>query len=123
MEYLTYEEYTNLGGTLDLTAFNRNITRVYGIIENATQGRIGGLYGVPREVKLLCLELIEYLAEIGKTDKAVQSKSQSAGGVSESITYADNASVQSYIDRMIHDYLGSVRTKDGISILYKGAMY
>lgn len=122
-EYLSYDEYVNMGGTLDLTAFNRNIARVYGIIENATQGRIDGLYGIPREVKLLCLELVEYLAEIGKADRTAQSKSQSAGGVSESVTYADDAAVRSYIDRMLDDYLRSLKTRNGVSVLYKGAMY
>ena len=40
MQYLTYEEYTEIGGTLDLAAFNRNIDRACGIIDNATHNRI-----------------------------------------------------------------------------------
>lgn len=123
MEYLTYEEYTNLGGTLDLTAFSRNITKVCGIIENATQGRIQALYGIPKEVKMLCCDLVEYLAEVGKTDRTVKSVSQGAGGVSESITYIDDATIYARIDDMMYDYLGAITTKDGTPILYKGARY
>ena len=123
MEYLTYEEYTNLGGTLDLTAFNRNITKVCGIVENATYGRIRSLYGVPKEVKALCRDLTEFLAANEGTAKTVQSFSQNAGGVSESITYVGvtDAEIKTKIDDMIYDYLYSVKTKNGTSILYKGA--
>ena len=123
MEYLTYEEYTNLGGTLDLTAFNRNITRAFGIVENATYGRIRSLYGVPKEVKALCRDLTEFLAANEGTAKTVQSFSQNAGGVSESVSFANatEADITSHVDSMIYDYLHSVRTKNGISVIYKGA--
>ena len=35
MIYLTYTEYKELGGTLEETAFIRNIDRACGIIDNA----------------------------------------------------------------------------------------
>lgn len=123
MQYLTYENYTAIGGILDETAFNRNITRVCGIIENATHGRLKALYGIPEEVKALCRDMVEYLAENNTTSRTVQNKSQSAGGVSESISFANTteADVNAHIDGMIYDYLNSVRTKSGVSIIYKGA--
>jgi hypothetical protein len=123
MEYLTYDEYTDLGGKLDLTAFNRNISRVFGIIENATHGRIKPLYGVPKEVKILCRDLVEFFAECERTPSMAQSISQNAGGVSESITYTDDSDIKNKINSMIYDYLYSVTTKDGTSILYRGARY
>lgn len=121
MEYLTYDEYTNLGGTLDLTAFNRNITKVCGIIENATQGRIQALYGVPKEVKMLCCDLVEYFANNSGSLKQISSHSESAGGVSISESYATHSADE--IDGMIYDYLGQIRTKDGTPILYRGARF
>lgn len=123
MQYLTYENYTAIGGILDETAFNRNITRVCGIIENATHGRITTLYGIPEEVKALCRDMVEYLFECNTTARTVQSKSQSAGGVSESVSFANatEADITSHVDSMIYDYLHSVRTKNGISVIYKGA--
>ena len=51
MQYLTYEEYTEIGGTLDLTAFNRNIDRACGIIDNTTHNRIEYMDDVPSEKK------------------------------------------------------------------------
>lgn len=125
MEYLTYEEYTNLGGVLDLTAFSRNITKVCGIIENATQGRIQTLYGIPKEVKMLCCDLVEYFANNFGSSKQISNHNESAGGVSISESYVIRSTEEraGEIDDMIYDYLGQVRTKDGTPILYRGAKF
>ena len=124
MQYLTYGEYQNIGGTLEETAFKCYISRVCGIIDNATFGRIESLYGVPAAVKELCRDLVEYLAGHEGNQKAMQSRSQSAGGVSESVSYANatDEDIKSHIDNMIFDYLYSVKCKNGLSVLYRGAM-
>ena len=124
MQYLTYEEYVTLGGTLDTAAFNRKITRVCGIVTNATSDRIKPLYGIPKEVKELCRDLIDFLSQQEESGN-VQSRSQSAGGVSESISYAvgTDKSCGEQIDRMIYDYLANVTTADGVSVLYRGCSY
>ena len=62
MIYLTYEEYSNIGGICDLTAFNRNIDRACGVIDNATHNRIECMSDVPQGAKALCRDLVEYLA-------------------------------------------------------------
>lgn len=123
MQYLTYEEYTEIGGTLDLTAFNRNIDRACGVIDNATHNRIVCMKEVPQKVKPLCRDLLEYLVENNST-KIITSKSQSAGGVSESESYATKTADDMYgdIQNMIYDYLLSVTDDNGIPLLYRGAM-
>lgn len=123
MTYLTYEEYTEIGGTLDLTAFNRNIDRACGVIDNATHNRIVCMKEVPQKVKPLCRDLLEYLVE-NNTVKIVTSRSQSAGGVSESESYATKTADDVYgdIQNMIYDYLLNVTDDNGISLLYRGAM-
>lgn len=123
MQYLTYEEYTEIGGTLDLTAFNRNIDRACGIIDNATHNRIVCMKEVPQKVKPLCRDLLEYLVENNST-KIITSKSQSAGGVSESESYATKTADDVYgdIQNMLYDYLGNEKTDNGIPLLYRGAM-
>ena len=40
MNYLTYDEYQEIGGVLDLTAFSRNIHRAYAMIDVRTQSRL-----------------------------------------------------------------------------------
>lgn len=123
MTYLTYEEYTEIGGTLDLTAFNRNIDRACGVIDNATHNRIEYMAEVPQKVKPLCRDLLEYLVENNST-KIITSKSQSAGGVSESESYATKNADDVYgdIQNMIYDYLLNVTDDNGIPLLYRGAM-
>jgi hypothetical protein len=123
MQYLTYEEYTSIGGALEMTAFNRNIDRVFGIIDNATFGRIEKMAETPRQVKACCRELVEYLSN-NATSKTITSKSQSAGGVSESESYATKTAsdIEAEIANILFDYLGSVKTDNGTPLLYRGAM-
>ena len=121
MTYLTYEEYSNMGGVLDLTAFNRNIDRACGIIDNATHNRIECMAEVPQRAKALCRDLVEYLVE-NNGDKIVPSKSQSAGGVSESESYATKTADDVYgdIQNMIYDYLLNATDDNGTPLLYRG---
>ena len=123
MTYLTYEEYSDMGGVLDLTAFNRNIDRACGIIDNATHNRIECMAEVPQRAKALCRDLVEYLVE-NNGDKIVTSKSQSAGGVSESESYATKTVDDVYgdIQNMLYDYLLNVTDDNGTPLLYRGAM-
>lgn len=122
MTYLTYEEYSNMGGVLDITAFNRNIDRVCGIIDNATHKRIECMAEVPQRAKALCRDLVEYLARYSTSDMVVSSRSQSAGGVSESESYATKTDVelQADIDNMIADYLMAETDDNGTPLLYRG---
>lgn len=124
MTYLTYEEYTEIGGTLDLTAFNRNIDRACGIIDNATHNRIDCMAEVPQRAKALCRDLVEYLVRNDTTEVSVTSRSQSAGGVSESESYATKTADDVYgdIQNMIYDYLLNITNDNGTPLLYRGAM-
>lgn len=119
MQYLTYEEYKTIGGKLDLTAFELKITRVCAIVTNATYGRIEALRDIPKEVKELCRDLIEYLSTVEQNTN-IKSKGQSAGGVSESITYSEKEEQNKYINDLMYEYLASVTTKNGTSLLYRG---
>ena len=123
MTYLTYEEYSNMGGVLDLTAFNRNIDRACGIIDNATHNRIEGMKKPPKKVKTLCRDLLEYLVQNNDV-KIITSKSQSAGGVSESESYATKTADDVYgdIQNMIYDYLLNVTDDNGTPLLYRGCL-
>ena len=123
MTYLTYEEYSEIGGILDLTAFNRNIDRACGIIDNATHNRIECMAEVPQRAKALCRDLIEYLVE-NNGIKVLTSKSQSAGGVSESESYATKTADDVYgdIQNMVYDYLFNVTDDNGTPLLYRGCL-
>lgn len=122
MQYLTYIEYSNIGGTLDATAFERNIQRANSVIANATHGRIEQMQTVPVEAKALCRDLVEYFASYPTTEKAISGKSQSAGGLSESESYTvkSKAEQDADIDTMLCDHLLYVRDDNGTPLLYRG---
>ena len=122
MQYLDYQEYVSIGGICDATAFNRNIDRACGIIDNATHNRIECMADVPQRAKALCRDLVEYLARYSTSDMVVSSRSQSAGGVSESESYVTKTEVelQADIDNMIADYLMAETDDNGTPLLYRG---
>ena len=126
MIYLTYEEFVEIGGNTEigLTAFNRNIDRACGVIDNATHNRIECMADVPQRAKALCRDLVEYLARNDTTEIAVTSRSQSAGGVSESESYAtktaDDANAE--MINIVYDYLATETDDCGTPLMYRGAM-
>ena len=124
MQYLDYQEYLKIGGVCDATAFNRNIDRACGIIDNATHNRIECMAEVPQRAKALCRDLVEYLARYSTSDMVVSSRSQSAGGVSESESYVTKTDVelQADIDNMIADYLMAETDDNGTPLLYRGCI-
>ena len=124
MQYLTYEEYTEIGGTLDSTAFKRNIDRACGFIDLHTQSRLQKVLEVSQRVKACVRDLVEYLANNLSNGKAVTSKSQSAGGVSESESYATktNDEINCEMLNIVYDYLISETDDCGTPLMYRGAM-
>lgn len=128
MRYLTYDEYSNLGGACDETAFNRNIDRACAMIDVRTQLRLhnpdlfANYDGDMKLVKLLCTDLIDYIATNTVLKTAVTSRSESAGNVSESESYAAKT-VEDYASDIdnIFEPLGTIMTINGIRVDYRGA--
>ena len=126
MRYIEYQEYLELGGVCDTTAFNRNIDRACGIIDNATHNRIECMAEVPQKAKALCRDLVEYLATNGNVaEKDVASWSESGGPVSESVSYVSKttADMESDIEALLSEYLDGQYTSKGVLWRYRGAMY
>lgn len=123
MQYLTYEQYKEIGGMLDLTAFKRNIDRACAMIDIRTQSRLESFEIVPQIVKTVCADLVGYIANNTVEKPFVSSRSQSAGGVSESESYAVKTAddFANDLDR-IFEPLKTVKTKNGISVMHRGAM-
>lgn len=153
MRYLSYDEYLELGGTLDATAFNRYLPRAcafldtqtfnrlreqsqvvtfktepikYGDLENGIEfeSPIATLINVSENVKACVRDLVDYLANNVSSGKAITSKSQSVGGVSESESYSTKASDEALADMtdIVYDYLAPEVDEKGTPLLYKGAM-
>ncbi len=123
MQYIEYQEYLELGGVCDATAFNRFLDRACGIIDNATHKRVECMKELPKQVKALCRDLVEYLATNGNVnEKDVASWSESQGPVSESVSYVTKSKeeMQTDIDGIVFDYLASVTDDCGTPLLYRG---
>ena len=118
--YLTYEEYLNMGGTLELAAFERLMFRVNGIMSAALHGRTAA---DPVPVKAACREIVDYIAANEQKGASVASRSQSAGNVSESETYKTAEDVKEDIENIIVDILGAAVDTEGRPLLYRGALY
>ena len=122
MEYITYDEYKEIGGVLDVAAFNRYSVRAFSIITKATHERMFAMVELPNEVKHLCRDVIEYLSNNATQEKALSGASQSQGGTSESESYVVKTSkdVAEDIDTMIFDYLSTIKDDKGVLLLYRG---
>ena len=60
-QYLSYEEYMELGGTLDEVPFNEIEFECRRIIDSRTQNRLQNAEEIPQEVKLLINKMIQTL--------------------------------------------------------------
>ena len=124
MQYLTYEEYKSMGGELNETAFLRHIDRACGFVDLHTQSRLQSVLEVSTMVKACVRDLVEYLANNVSSGKVVTSKSQSAGGVSESESYATKTldEVNAEMLCIVYDYLATEKDDCGTPLMYRGAM-
>lgn len=124
MQYLTYESYQEVGGTLDLTAFQRNIDRACAIIDLNTFDRVKKMREITPKIKACCRDLVEYLASHNFAEKVLTSKSQSAGAVSESVSYAEFSAeiAEKETENIVCTYLATETDDYFTPLLYRGAM-
>lgn len=64
-QYLTYDEYRLLGGTLDIMPFNLLEFNARKILDGRTQGRLIGIEVIPQEVKICVYSMINELISYG----------------------------------------------------------
>ena len=120
MQYLTYDEYKEMGGMLDMTAFARNIDRACIELDSQTFGRIRAMREIPRSVKACCRDLVEYFFNHNAIEKNASSISHSAGGVSESISFVVGMT-EKEIENIVFGYLANTSDDFFTPLLYRGA--
>jgi hypothetical protein len=121
-QYLTYEEYKSLGGTLGKMPFNILELKARQVINERTQNRLKNAEDIPVEVKVCEYHLIN-------TANSYQSKTSDISVASEnidgySISYKSGTELtdeqkKQYNDIMETDLYGVII--DNIPILYLGA--
>lgn len=122
-QYLTYNDYKTLGGTLEQTPFNLLEYNARKKIDERTFGRLIGIEEVPQEVQLCVYNLINILnSSSSYTTESNGIKSENIDGYS--ITYASPEksvieAINTEIEDNINSYLANV-VIDNIPVLYRG---
>ncbi len=96
-QYLTYEEYQSLGGSLDLTPFNLLEFKARKQIDKRTQNRLKDVDSIPNEVKFCMFDLI---IEIDKYAQTIQETSGNLASESidgYSVSYITAANIKEII--------------------------
>lgn len=123
-QYLTYEEYIELGGTLDETPFNILELEAQKNIDKYTLGRLKDLEKQINEVKVCEYKLINLLNTYNSYEN--QNKSISSENIDGySVTYSqatENVSKSKIEDIkcIIKTYLAECKLEDGTPYLYVG---
>ena len=95
-QYLTYDEYKALGGSLDQTPFDLLEYEARRIIDNRTLQRLKRIKEIPKEVKICVFSLIDTLnsyANESQTSKNISSESVG----SYSVSYATGTQIQEIV--------------------------
>lgn len=121
--YLTFGRYEELGGLLAEDAFNRVIDLASASIDKATFGRISQ-DDISDRALCCARDLCDLYGARKATGRELSSKSQSAGGVSESESYTvkTDDEFSALVDTVIVEYLSTETATTGTPLLYKGAM-
>ena len=107
-QYLTYNEYRALGGTLDQTPFNLLEFEARRKIDEKTQGRLKNVVEIPQEVKMCMFSLINsissYSSCVSSNNKNIASESIDGysvsyvtGGTLQEIVSSKNAELNDII--------------------------
>lgn len=135
--YLTYDEYTEVGGTLDETEFNYYAYEAESYIDWYTFNRLHNMTEIPDAVKRCEVYLIKFIQErlavlgvsMGDNDSNANNPimsvmSQSNDGVS--VSYGSmsakdaNASLYKEVEQTIQRQLAGVTNELGRKLLYRG---
>lgn len=118
--YLSYDEYTNMGGSLTAAAYPRYEKKAAKIIDYYTCQRFADVNPLPEEVKYLMYELITKLVDT--EDKGTVVASESNDGTSITYVQKDQNAIGSEYWVLIKTYLADI-VIDGVPVLYKGVYH
>lgn len=123
-QYLTYDEYKALGGTIDQTPFNLLEFEARKKIDERTQSRLKGIEDIPQELKMCVFSLIDVIDSYNIKTSNKNIASESVDGYSISYVSSNQfeevvKSKDKEIDYVIRTYLTNTII-NGVPILYLG---
>ena len=113
-QYLTYQEYKGLGGTLDLTPFNVLEFEARRRIDEPTHNRLVGCKDIPEEVKLCEFKIINNVLKAYEEINSRGKNSETVG--SYSVSYSD-------VQKVIEDKKAEINdlvTNNLYGVIYNG---
>ena len=122
-QYLTYEDYKSLGGTLGEMPFNILELKARQIINERTQNRLKNIEEIPQEVKICVYDLINTMNKYNLSNNSISSNVSSENTDGYSVTYKSGTELteeqkKQYDDVMETDLYGVI--VDNTPILYLG---
>lgn len=122
-QYLTYDEYKSLGGTLGEMPFNILELKARQVINARTQNRLKNIEEIPQEVKICVYDLINTMNKYNLSNNSTSSNISSENTDGYSITYKSGTEVteekkKQYNDIMETDLYGVIVENE--AILYLG---
>lgn len=96
-QYLNYDEYLQLGGTLEEVPFNELEYECRRIIDSRTQNRLKNTDEIPEEVKMLENKMIQDLQGYYNSLQKAQSGLKSENTDGYSITYISTAEISELV--------------------------
>lgn len=122
-QYLTYEEYKSLGGTLGEMPFNILELKARQVINERTQNRLKNIEEMPQEVKICVYDLINTMNKYNLSNNSTSSNISSENTDGYSVTYKSGTELteeqkKQYDDVIETDLYGVI--VDNTPILYLG---
>ena len=123
-QYLSYEEYKSLGGTLGEMPFNILELKARQVINERTQNRLKDVEKIPQEVKICVYDLINTMNKYNLSNNSTSSNVSSENTDGYSVTYKSGTELTTeqkaqFEDVMLTDLYGVIGS--GEAILYLGA--
>lgn len=128
-QYLSYNEYRLLGGTMEIMPFNLLEFETRKILDTRTQNRLKNVADIPQEVKLCIYSMIDNIYNYAnENEKSINSNisSESVGDYTVSyftpneIKNIINVKINEFEDTMFN-YLNDVNI-DGTPLIYLGGI-
>lgn len=122
-QYLTYQEYVDLGGTLEETPFNLLEYEARKEIDERTQGRLIDKGNEYQDVKLCVYKLIEKINSYKMSDsrdKSISSESIDGYTINYGSETEDTIKAKKIeLEDVIDTYLSNLKV-DGIRVIWRG---
>lgn len=123
-QYLTYDEYVELGGTMPAENYRLAEIKARARIDALTQGRVAYMQTVPEQVQAAMMEIITVDSTYSAAAQAAApvAASFTTDGYSESYGSAESrtAAIEKQLTGSIETLLDGVTDDDGVPLLYAG---